>query len=147
MKKVTLLLLFVSVLTAKPLFADNDKPITFSQLPATAQSFVKQHFGDLKISFVKKETSWFSPSYDVIFTNGDKVEFDKSGNWTNVDCEHRRIPAGIVPAAIQQYVSTHFPDTYIEQIERSSRNRYDVELSNGVDLDFDGKFRFLRIDH
>ena len=25
----------------------------------------------------KMETDWFDKSYDVIFTNGDKLEFDK----------------------------------------------------------------------
>ena len=82
MKKLFLLL--VSVFTLQFVSADNDKPITFAQLPAEAQQFVKQNFGDAKVAFVKKESEIFDTSYDLMFVNGDKIEFDKKGAWTEV---------------------------------------------------------------
>ena len=58
-------------------WADDDKPIQVNQLPQTAQTFIKTHFPDNKVAMAKMETDWFDKSYDVIFTNGDKLEFDK----------------------------------------------------------------------
>lgn len=68
MKK--LILLLVCVLSIQVTMADNDKPISFAQLPQTAQKFVKQHFPKAKIALTKMETELFDKSYDVVFTNG-----------------------------------------------------------------------------
>ena len=38
------------------------------------------------------ESDWFDKSYDVIFTNGDKLEFDKKGVWTEVNCKYSAVP-------------------------------------------------------
>ena len=84
MKK--LIFLFVCVFSIQVALADNDKPINFTQLPQAAQKFVKQHFPKAKIAFVKMETELFDKSYDVVFNNGDKLEFDKKGEWTEVNC-------------------------------------------------------------
>lgn len=49
----------------------------------------------------KMETDWFDKSYDVIFTNGDKLEFDKKGVWTEVNCKYSAVPVAVVPEAIK----------------------------------------------
>jgi hypothetical protein len=87
-----------------------------------------------------------SKSYDVIFTNGDKVEFDKKGNWTNVDCKHSQVPQAIIPVAIQQYVSKNYPDAKVLKIELTDHKGYEVDLSNGFDIEFDKKMRVIEID-
>ena len=48
------------------------------------------------------ETDWFDKSYDVIFTNGDKLEFDKKGVWTEVNCKYSAVPVAVVPDAIKE---------------------------------------------
>ncbi len=126
--------------------ADNEKPITFSQLPSAAQAFVKKHFAANKVSMVKMEKELLSTTYDIIFADGTKVEFDKKGNWKDVDCKHKAVPAQLVPVAIQKYVSAHFPGQEIVQIDRAERGVYDIELANGISIDFDKKGNFLRMD-
>ena len=59
--------------------ADNDKPIQVNQLPAKAQTFIKTYFKSHKVALAKMESGVFYKSYDVVFTNGEKVEFDKAG--------------------------------------------------------------------
>ena len=81
--------LFLSLLMVNVVvWASNDKPIQVSEMPKMAQQFIQQHFANQSVAVSKMETDFMSKSYDVIFTNGDKVEFDKKGKWTNVDCEH-----------------------------------------------------------
>ena len=109
MKKM--MFLFVSLFVMNlAVFADNDKPIQVTEMPKGAQSFVKSDFANQSVAVAKMETDFFDKTYDVIFTNGDKVEFDKKGNWTKVDCEHTQVPQAVIPAAIQQYVSKNYPD-------------------------------------
>ena len=92
------------------------------------------------------ESDVLSKSYDVIFTNGDKVEFDKKGRWTNIDCEHSVVPAGIVPQSIKEYVQKQYPSAKIIKLELTDRKGYDVELSNDVEIEFDKKFNVIDID-
>ena len=66
--------------------ADDDKPITVEQLPQKAQQFIKQYFADKTVTLAKMERDFMDKSYEVLFSNGEKVEFDKNGEWKDVDC-------------------------------------------------------------
>ena len=90
MKKI-ILSAALCIAVATSACADDDKPIQFSQLPQTAQQFVKQYFGNEKVALAKMESDFFGKNYDIIFANGDKVEFDGAGNWEEED-----IPPGIL---------------------------------------------------
>ena len=82
----------------------------------------------------------------MIFTNGNKVEFDKKGEWTEIDCKHTVVPTAIIPTTIQKYVTTNYPDTRVLKIERDKKE-YEVQLSNRVELKFDLKFNLIDIDN
>jgi hypothetical protein len=98
------------------------------------------------VAMAKMETDFLSKSYDVIFTNGDKVEFDKKGEWTNIDCEYSSVPSDVIPAAIHAYVNKNYPNAKVKQIEKD-RKGYDVELTNGWDITFDKAFRVVDLDN
>lgn len=145
MKKLVFLLvcLFTLQTVAR---ADDDKPIQVSQIPQPAQQFIKQHFADSKIALAKMESDFFYKSYEVIFTNGDKVEFDKKGRWEEVNCKYSSVPVAIIPAAILNYVTTNYPDVKVQKIERDKKE-YEVKLSNRTELKFDLKFNLIDIDN
>lgn len=125
--------------------ADDDRPIAVTQLPATAQQLIKKHFAKEKVAFAKEEKDFFKTTYEVLFANGDKVEFDSTGEWSEIDCEHTAVPAGLIPAPIADYVKQHYAGTTVLKIERG-RNDYEVELSNRLELTFDKQFRLIDID-
>ena len=145
MKKLAFLFvgLFVMTLTA---WAGNDKPIQVSELPQKAQQFIKKHFADQSVAMAKMETEFMDKSYDVIFTNGDKVEFDKKGKWTSVDCKHTQVPTEVIPVDVQKYVTRNYPDAKIQKIEVTDRKGYEIDLSNGFDIEFDKKMNVIDID-
>ena len=145
MKK--LLLLFVCLFTLQTIArADDDKPIQVSQMPQKAQQFIKQHFAGSNIAMAKVESDFLQKSYDVIFTDGNKVEFDKKGNWTEVNCKFSVVPQGIPPPPIQKYTATNYPQAKVLKIERDKTD-YEVKLSNGWELKFDSKFNLIDIDN
>ena len=145
MKKLAFLFvgLFVMTLTV---WAGNDKPIQVEELPKAAQHFIKSHFADQSVAMAKMETEFMDKSYDVIFTNGDKVEFDKKGKWTSVDCKHTQVPAEVIPVDVQKYVTRNYPDAKIQKIEVTDRKGYEIDLSNGFDIEFDKKMNVIDID-
>ena len=135
-------LLTTGVLTVK---ADRDYVITINQLPAQAQQFVKNHFSAIKVSYIKEERDFFTRNYEIVFADGSKAEFTRSGEWIEVDCRYSEVPRGVVPAAIIAYVQEHFPDAKIRKIERE-RGGYDVKLSNKLELFFDKNLKVKNID-
>ena len=51
----------------------------------------------------------------------------------------------VIPATIQKYVTTNYPDAKILKIERDKKD-YEVKLSNRTELKFDLKFNLIDID-
>jgi len=144
MKQLALLLVCLfSLQTAA--WADDDKPIKVEQMPYQAQQFIKRHFPKSSVALAKMESDFLGKSYDVIFTNGDKAEFDRSGEWQEVDCKYSQVPAAIVPVAIRNYVKKHYPSAKVLKIEKENRG-YEVKLSNGWEVKFDKKFNVTDID-
>lgn len=127
-------------------WADDDKPIQVNQLPQQAQTFISTYFANSKVAMAKMETDLFDKSYEVIFTNGDKVEFDRKGAWKEVSCKYSAVPNEVVPSAIREYVIANYPDTRILRLEKDKRD-YEVKLSNGWEIKFDLKFNVIDLDH
>lgn len=125
--------------------ADNERPIEISQLPAAARTVVQRNFASHKVALAKVESGLIEKSYDVIFTNGDKIEFDRRGNWSEISCKNSGVPAALVPVRIASYVKSNYADARITKIERGNKG-YEIELSNGFEITFDTKFRVTDID-
>ncbi len=142
-KMIFLLACLFSVQTM--VLADNEKAIQIGQLPAKAQTFISTYFKKHKVALAKVETDLFYKSYDVVFTNGEKLEFDKSGDWTEVVCKINEVPSNIVPEAIRTYVQTNYPDTKILSIERNKKG-YEIKLSNRLEITFDSNLNAIDID-
>ena len=140
------LFLIVTILAIMPIMADNDKMITREELPEKAQMFLTKHFDGVEVLYAKADRDMgVITSYDVVLSGNVKVEFNRSGEWTNVDCEHSQVPNSVLPQGVLDYVSTKFAKAYVVEIERGLMG-YDVKLSNDLDLDFDKNGKFLRVD-
>lgn len=145
MKKLLFLVVGLFILSLN-VSAIEDKPIQVTEMPKAAQLFIKNYFVNQPVAMATVEQEFMGKSYDVVFTNGDKVEFDKKGKWTNVDCRHSEVPQTVVPATIRQYISKNYPEVKVLQIELTDRKGYDVNLSNGVEVEFDRRFNVVEID-
>ena len=140
MKKALLLLIAVLTLgfSAK---ADHDQVITFNQLPATAQALLKEHFADKVPLIVTMD--W--DDYTIVYDSGEKVEFDKQGNWKEIDCRSSFVPTALIPEQIKANVKTSFPGTTIIKLDRNRRG-YEVKLNNGLEIEFNRSFQVIDID-
>ena len=145
MKKIFLSLL-VAMLAVMPILADNDKMIIREELPEKAQMFLTKHFDGVEVLYAKAERDMgVITSYDVVLDGNVKVEFNRSGEWTNVDCEHSQVPNSVLPQGVLDYVSNKFAKAYVVEIEKNMMG-YDVKLSNDLDLEFNTNGKFLRVD-
>ena len=125
--------------------AGNDKPISVNALPAKAQTLLSQHFNGQKVMLATIESGVVSRSYDVVLQNGTKLEFDKKGNLTEIDCKQSIVPEQLIPQAIRNYLMENYPAQAVKKLEMN-KNEYEVELANGLDLTFNKHFQLIDID-
>ncbi|WP_052081912.1 PepSY-like domain-containing protein [Porphyromonas macacae] len=117
---------------------DDERPIDVSQLPSAARKFIRTYFNEADVVSVKEDNDDHKKSYEVRMRNGFKLEFDRNGEWKEVDGGRLAVPKGIVPAKIEQFVSKKHPNISIVQISRN-RYHYEVELANAIEIKFDAK--------
>ena len=125
--------------------AGNDKPISVNALPAKAQTLLNNHFNGQKVMLATIESGVINRSYDVVLQNGTKLEFDKKGNLPEIECKQGKVPAKLIPQAIRNYLKKNYPAQAVKKIEMS-KNEYEVELANGLDLTFNKHFQLIDID-
>lgn len=126
---------------------DKDEPISQTELPDQAKTFLTQYFGTTEIANVTKDVDHGTTEYDVILVSGHKITFNAAGEW--IDAEAPRggqLPTGFIPGAITTYLATNYPGVTVTEISREKTGGYDVELANGLDLMFDANGTLLRVD-
>jgi len=142
MKQIKFFLVMLVCLVASGTALADDKPIPVEQLPDAAKTFVANNFKGKKILYAEKD--W--DSFECRLNDGTKVEFNRKGEWDNVECNAmNEVPAAIVPEAIKKYVTTNFEGCKIKKIDKE-RYGFEIELSNDVDLKFNKEGGLVGID-
>ena len=77
--------------------------------------------------------------------NGTKIEFNKKGELTEIDCKQGVVPVKLIPLSIKNYLQNNYPGQSVKKLE-IKKNEYEVELSNGMDLTFNKHFQLIDID-
>lgn len=122
-----------------------EETITTRELPAPAVEFLATNFKDNPVKHVVKDTDKKKVAFEVTLADGTELEFTQKGKWKEVDGNRKAIPTAFIPQSILDYVKTNYPKEQITHIDKGHRD-YDVDLSNGLDLEFDLAGKFLRID-
>ena len=125
--------------------AGNDKPISVTTLPIKAQILLTNYFGNQKVALATIESGIVNRSYDVVLQNGTKLEFNKKGELTEIDCKQGVVPVKLIPLYIKNYLQNNYPRQSVKKLE-IKKNEYEVELSNGMDLTFNKHFQLIDID-
>ena len=145
MKRILSLTLALIALVSLGLYAANDRVIQSKQLPKAAQLFLAKHFAGRAVSFAKEDRDFSGTTYDVLLAGGTEIEFTSTGEWKEVDGKHTALPLSFIPAPIVKTVRAQHAGDAIVQIERKRRG-YKVELSSGLELQFDAHFQLVGYD-
>lgn len=115
------------------------------KLPLTARNFILKYFAEPQISYIKIESGFLSKRYEVTLTDRTEIDFDKKGEWTDIDCKKRTLPDVLVPSYIKEYVQANFPTEKITKMERDGSS-LEVELTNDLSLKFNKQGKLIRTD-
>lgn len=144
-------LMMVMVLLASALFTfsatkDSEKPIPFEKLPKMAKEFIHTHFKGVNVVKCEVETPW--TQFDVRMANGYDLEFDRSGNWTEIEKDKGGISTsilGVLPQRAFSYLRSNYSTVPVEKIERQKKG-FKVTLNTQpeeTELYFSKDGRFL----
>ena len=110
--------------------------------------FVRTNFPDTEVIANIKDGF----DYDVTLSDYTQISFD--GNlfgkleWDEVDCRHTAstaVPTALVPVEIANYVNRLHGSQTITKIAKDDRG-WDIELSNGIEIEFDKRFNVVDFD-
>ena len=147
MKKLAIALTFVlSIVCCLGAQARDTYSRDVKDLPAAAQSFLKNNF-KAGVSLIKiDKTMGHVKDYEVILTDGSEVEFDGSGNWKEIDVPRgKSVPDSVLPALTKSYIKQNHNGQKVVGIERS-RSGFSVDLTDGIELKVDKTGAFIRYD-
>lgn len=125
---------------------DKEEIISTESLPESAQQFIQKHFPNDNILQVKYEKEGTEKQYNVLFNNGNKIEFYKSGEWKKIECISSSIPQAIIPQAIDDFVTSNHSGQKIVKIEKEKQH-IEIELSNMIEIRFNKSYSFIGYDN
>lgn len=157
MKKL-IVSIFVLLFTANLAFAQDKTraekrqaaaKMDLKELPQEIQDFVSEHFGDVAVNSAEREVDMLNfgngEMYEVTLANGIKLDFNEAGAVTEIESKRNaKIPEAALPQEIVSYVKENYQASIVSW--ESDKNDQEVELSDGMDLDFDPDGKFLKED-
>jgi hypothetical protein len=137
---------FAAVCSIFSACADNDRIITFDQLPAAAQAIVQQYKNVADIAYVKLDPEFFGgDEYSVRFNDGKEFEFEEDGSLHKVDYQYEAVPEALVPEVVRQQVKASFPQALIVEWGKSGWG-WKAELNNKIEIKFDRNLQMRGLD-
>lgn len=121
-----------------------------AQTQISINNFVATYFPNEEVIATIKDDF----DYDVTLSDYTQIEFDgnafgKKLEWDEINCKHSTVytsvPAALVPTEIADHVSQLHSEQRIVKIAKDHRG-WEIELSNGIEIEFDSKFRVREID-
>lgn len=125
-------------------FFSQESTITAQQLPAAVTQYVKTNFSGRTLSQISQEKKMGKTEYEIHLDNGTKLEFNNST--INEIESTEKLPDSVIPKNILAYVNKNYPQNFITEWKLSN-TKQKLELNSGVELEFNKKGQFLRIDN
>jgi len=114
-------------------------------VPEAINAFVKQYFPNATIAGVEPDNDHGGVEYDVHLNDGTEVDFDANNQWETIESRAKGVPAAFIPQAIATYVKSNYQNMAVAKIHKEHYG-YEIELTNGLELNFDQSGQFMGMD-
>lgn len=131
--------LFLTISCEKEIITPSD------DLPFEISTYLTIHFPKNTIVQVIKDLDGLTKTYDILLSENISLEFNRKKEVIAIDGV-TQLPNSVIPEKILQYVNINYPTQFITDWELDFDNQQ-IELNNGLDLEFNKKGDFLRIDN
>ncbi len=114
-------------------------------VPEAINAFVKQYFPNATIAGVEPDNDHGGMEYDIYLSDGTEVDFDANNQWETIESRAKGVPAAFIPQAIATYVKSNYQNMAVAKIHKEHYG-YEIELTNGLELNFDKSGQFMGMD-
>ena len=140
MKKLLRIIVVIAALTS----CEKEKIVPAAELPNEITEYVSKHFPANTIIQSTEDKDGFTKTYDVLLDGNISLEFNRKKEIIDIE-SLSELPNSVIPTKIKSYVETNYPNNVIIGWGLDDKNQ-EVELDNGVGLEFNMNGDFLRID-
>ena len=124
---------------------EKEEIISSLDLPVEINSYISTHFPNKSILQVIKDKDGLIKSYDILLNENVSLEFNRKNEIIDIDA-NTKLPDSVIPNKILQFVALKYAANFVTDWQLDGNNQQ-VELDNGLDLEFNIKGEFLRIDN
>ena len=143
MKKMTLVALLLGLFSLSAC-ARGKQPVAFQNLPEMVKSAVLKNYSDTLVQYITWEKTIGKDKYEFLLQDGTKMEYYENGQLHKIK-SLAGVPDVLIPEPVLKYVRATFPHANITEFKSESLSQ-EVELNNDIELVFNRRGDFLRID-
>jgi hypothetical protein len=114
-------------------------------LPTEVKTYITKHYPSQSITKSEIDKTDSTNTYEIKLNNATSLEFDYKKEIMDID-GYTELPRSVISSKIFDYVSVNYPTNLITGWEMDEGCKQEVELNNGLDLEFDLNNEFLRCD-
>lgn len=140
MQKFVLTSMFITIFSS----CEKETIIPAGEIPNEISSYVLKHFPTNSIIQILIDRDLVFKTFDVTLSGGISLEFNSKKEIQDIDGS-TLLPDSVIPEKIRQFVSTNYSNNVITDWELEGKNQQ-IGLDNGLELKFNMKGDFLRID-
>ena len=116
------------------------------KIPHLAQNQLKAYFPDATVVEATKDESKIKNNYEVVLSDGTKLEFDKDGNWLFVDRGGEPIPTRMIPGQVHMVLNKNFGEYKVIKMEKDEKRNSEITLSDGTKVFFDTFLKYVKTE-
>lgn len=121
-----------------------DRKIPKDQVPEQINAFIATYFPNNAVLKASFDNHPVYKKYEISLT--DKVSLEFSPDYKIKEIKSKsKLPDEVIPAQILEYVKTNYPNNVITDWELDDGNQQ-VELDNGIGLEFNLKGKFIKVE-
>jgi hypothetical protein len=113
--------------------------------PNEITTYANNHFPENKIIQIVKDVDEFELTYDVILEGSINLEFSRKKEISSIE-GISKLPDSVIPETLLKYAKNNYSEQYIVEWSLDDRDQ-EIKLNNGIELKFNKKGEFLRIDN
>ena len=138
------LLIFFMALMSLTAFAKGKQPIAFDKVPQPVQTELQKYFTQDQVQYATFEKAPGQKLYTFVLEDGTKIRYNHKAVLRKVENKNG-ILTTLVPEKIMEYANATFPKATITEYV-CDKSRKEIELNNNMELIFNKRCKFLRIE-
>ena len=138
------LLIFFMALMSLTAFAKGKQPIAFDKVPQPVQTELQKYFTQDQVQYATFEKALGQKLYTFVLEDGTKIRYNHKAVLRKIENKNG-ILTTLVPEKIMEYAKATFPKATITEYV-CDKSRKEIELNNNMELIFNKRCKFLRIE-